>query len=138
MSIHIEDQQSLRIDKARVALYEASFNKTLSPRQKIKTIEHLGIIFGFDLIQIIFLITNNNFSGYLNIISSNNIYGITFLEGNIIQIDNKDEATLIGQILINDGYLNESELSQFLKSKNSLIGQELVSSGKICQMITMN
>ena len=127
-----ENQELIKIDKARTLLYNTAYDAHVSLRQKIKIIENLGVIFGFDLIQIILLISKNSLSGYLNIITAdNNIYGVNFSEGCIVQIDNRDENTFIGQILINDGYINESELTQFLKNKNSLIGQALISSKRM-------
>lgn len=127
-----ENQDLLKIDLARTKLYNASIDAFITLRQKIKTIENLGVIFGFDLIQIILLISKNSLSGYLNIIANdNNIYGINFSQGCIVQIDNRDASTFIGQILINDGYITEIELTTFLKNKNSLFGQELVSSKKM-------
>lgn len=116
----------------RQGLYNITSKSALSLRQTRKLIESLDVIYGFDLAQVILLISKNHISGYLNIISEKNeIYGVSFSDGNIVQIDNRDDKTFIGQLLINDGYITESELKELLKNTSVRIGQELINTKKM-------
>ncbi len=118
--------------QGRQGLYIVANKSSLSIRQTRKLIESLDIIYGFDLAQVILLISKSKISGYLNIISEKNeIYGVSFSEGEIVQIDNRDEKTYIGQLLITDGYITEVELKNLLKNKESRLGQELIRSKKM-------
>ncbi len=114
--------------KGRQGLYSILNKSDLNLRQTQKLIDSLEIIYGYDLAQIILLISKNEISGHLNIISDKNeIYGVSFSNGSIVQIDNKDQTTYLGQLLVNEGYITESDLKYLLKDKTSgPIGQQLL------------
>ncbi len=116
----------------RNGLYAMDNKSNITLRQTQKLIDSLDVIYGFDLAQLILLISKNKISGHLNIISDKNeIYGVSFSDGSIIQIDNRDTKTFIGQLLIDEGYLTSDELKEHLKNKKNRIGAELIQSKKI-------
>lgn len=119
--------------QGRQGLYSILNKSDLNLRQIQKLIDSLEIIYGYDLAQIVILISKNEMSGHLNIISDKNeIYGVSFSKGCIVQIDNRDQTTYIGQLLVNEGYLTANELQGLLKDKTAApIGQELLKLKKL-------
>ncbi len=119
--------------QGRQGLYSILNKSDLNLRQTQKLIDSLEIIYGYDLAQIILLISKNGISGHLNIISDKNeIYGVSFSNGSIVQIDNKDQTTFIGQLLVNEGFITAADLKILLKDKSAgPIGQELLKLMKI-------
>ena len=125
--------ENTKINLGREGLYNAT-DADLSARDVRKLLESLDIIYGFDLAKVVLLISAQKISGYLNIISDQNeIYGITFYDGDIVQIDNRDQKTFIGQLLLNEGYVSNDELNTLIDKKNTPFGTELLKSKKITQ-----
>ncbi len=125
--------ENTKINLGHEGLYNAT-NADLTARDVRKILESLDVIYGFDLAKVILLISAQKISGYLNIISDQNeIYGITFSDGDIVQIDNRDQKTFIGQLLVNEGYLSNDELNTLIDKKSTPFGTELLKSKKITQ-----
>jgi hypothetical protein len=127
-----KSEQNYQPLTGRLGLYNMGKKSQITLRQTLKLIDSLDIISGFDLAPLILLISQKKISGHINIISErNNIYGVSFCDGMIVQIDNRDKKTFIGQLLINDGYLTQDELNTYLQNKNTRIGSDLIQSNRI-------
>lgn len=113
-------------------LYDVAGRDQLSARKKRRLLDQFDVISGFDLIAIILFINEQKISGFLNIITEKNeIFGITFSEGAITQIDNSDQETYLGTLLVREGIITQVELAQILKHQNVRLGEVLLKSGRI-------
>lgn len=100
----------------------------VSTRARIKLIQGLEEVHGYDLPMIMAVLIEAGATGHLNIVDEKNqISGITLHEGHIVGVDVADKETYLGHILIAGGYLTAADLEQGLKIKNDKkIGQKLI------------
>lgn len=112
----------------RESLYLIFNSDEISHRAKLKIIESLDDIHGFDLPFILSLLVETNSSGHLNIVvSSKKISGVSFAQGSIVAVDSTDEDTFLGRLLVEGGYLDPDDLERALHSHLSgRIGQKLI------------
>lgn len=128
-----DDAQTSQSEKTAIEeLYNIAERDQLSARKKRRLLDQFDVISGFDLIAIILFISEQKISGFLNIVTEKNeIFGITFSDGAIIQIDNSDQETYLGTMLVREGIISQVELAQILKYQNVRLGEVLLKSGRI-------
>lgn len=100
-----------------------------NPRKVIKLINNAEGLHNFDLPWVFRVLLNCRATGHLNIACTNgDIAGVGFSNGEIVQVNIKNEASLLGLLLVEQGYLNRNDLNEALeKNANSkLIGHYLV------------
>ncbi len=98
-------------------------------RKVIKMINNAESLHNFDLPWVFKVLIDCKATGHLNIACTNgDIAGVGFSDGQIVQVNIKNEASLLGLLLVEQGYLNRNDLNDALqKNANSkLIGQFLV------------
>ncbi len=79
---------------------------------KLKIVEALNKINGFDLPFVGHLLVESNFSGDLNLIMEDGRrFDLSFFQGNIVSVDIKDHETYIGKLLVQMGFLHPQDLS---------------------------
>ena len=114
-----QENSQIEILSPRKALYSLFGKEKVSNREKLKAIEALEEIHGFDLAYIYSLLAETSSTGHLNIINSNGeISGITFCEGHIIGVDVVDQETFLGKMMIEAGYILPDDLNLVLNSPN--------------------
>jgi CheY-like chemotaxis protein len=104
-------------------------DRSIKIRKLIKMINNSEGLHNFDLPWVFKILAYNKATGYLNIVCSNgDIAGVGFSQGNIVQVDIKNEASLLGLLLVEQGYLDRGDLDEALKSNSNTkrIGQYLV------------
>lgn len=111
----------------RKDLYEVFSHPEFSNRQRKKVIEALDDVGGFDITFVISHILNIKLMGHLNIVSENNeVSGITFGQGFISHIDLPDKKTYFGQLLLDDGIIDQKMLDEGLNQSEMPAGQFLL------------
>ncbi len=117
----------------RKQLYEIFEKEKVSPLEKIKLIESLEEVDGYDLPFIYSLLAETKSSGHLNIFNSTgSVSGVSFSDGSIVGVDVDDKSTNLGHMLIQSGYLAADDLQEVLKDNSPRkIGQKLIESCKL-------
>ncbi len=112
----------------RKDLYRVFGSTAISKRQKIRIIGNLDEVYGYDLVLIIYLISETGMSGYLNVVNQKNeISGLVFSSGKIVKIDLPDRETLFGQLLIQEGYVTSEALNKLIQEGSTSLGEQLIS-----------
>lgn len=104
-------------------------NRKLTARKIIKLINSAEGLHNFDLPWVFKILMDSKATGHLNIACTNgDIAGVGFSRGNIVQVNIKNEASLLGILLVEQGYLERSDLNEALENNNNhkRIGQYLV------------
>jgi DNA-binding response OmpR family regulator len=98
-------------------------------RKIIKLINNAEGLHNFDLPWVFKLLMDSKATGHLNIACTNgDIAGVGFSKGSIVQVNIKNEASLLGLLLVEQGFLDRSDLNEALEanSNNKLLGQHLI------------
>jgi|GEM_PF-1209818 len=104
------------------------------PRNLIRTINSCEGLHNFDLLWVFSVLSAAKVSGHLNIACTNgDIAGVGFLEGQIVQVNIKNEESLLGLLLVDHGFLDREDLDVAVTkmSENNRIGQILVESNYV-------
>lgn len=104
-------------------------NRDIKLRKLIKVINDSEGLHNFDLPWVFKVLIDNKATGHLNIACTNgDIAGVGFSEGRIVQVNIKNEASLLGLLLVEQGYLDRADLNEALEdnANNKRIGQYLV------------
>lgn len=110
-------------------LVKLYLDRDLNPRKVIKLINDSEGLHNFDLPWVFKILADCNATGHLNIACTNgDIAGVGFSQGSIVQVNIKNEASLLGLLLVEQGYLDRRDLKLALDSNtnNKRIGQFLV------------
>ncbi len=112
----------------RKALYSIFSKDKISLREKRKVIESLEEIHGYDLPFIYSLLIESKMSGHLNIVGKNGeVSGISFSQGAIVAVDIADQETLLGNLLIESGFVLPEDLEPFISvSSPKKMGERLI------------
>ncbi len=121
------------VESPRKHLYEIFEKEKVSPREKRRLIESLEEVDGYDLPFIYSLLAETKTSGHLNIFNeSGSVSGVTFCQGQIVGVDVEDQATFLGHMLVQSGYLDPGDLKEALSDKSPRrIGQKLIDLSKL-------
>ena len=93
------------------SLYQIFRKEKMSAREKRRAMEALEEIHGFDLPFVYSILVESKASGYLNIASQDGkVYGVTFAQGSISQVDFPDEQSFLGAILLDKGFIDHDDL----------------------------
>lgn len=109
-------------------------NRETNTRKIIKLINGTEGLHNFDLPWIFKILLDCKATGHLNIACTNgDIAGVGFSKGNIVQVNIKKEASLLGLLLVEQGYLDRGDLNDALEANtnNKMIGQFLVESNLV-------
>jgi len=113
----------------RKALYELFSREKVGVREKKKAIEALEEIHGFDLPFIYNLLVESKTSGHLNVATTQGVvFGVTFAQGFIVNVDVPDKETYLGKLLLEGGYVYPQDLEKVFQDKasNKKVGEKLV------------
>ena len=89
-----------------------------SVRERIKAMETIEEISGFDLPFILSLLMTDEVSGNLNISDDQGeIYGISLVRGAISKVDSTDSQKILRQLVIEKGFVTEEELNEIPKER---------------------
>ena len=113
---------------ARQQLYSLFRKESISAREKARAIEALEEVHGYDLPFIYSLLVETKASGFLNMAGvTGQVYGVSFSNGSIVQVDFPDENTFLGALLIDHGFIDSTELESVAQNKDgSRLGQKLM------------
>ena len=104
-------------------------DREIKPRKLIKLINNSEGLHNYDLPWVFRLLHESKVTGHLNIACTNgDIAGVGFSDGQIVQVNIKNEESLLGLLLVEQGYLDRSDLNEALDANtdNKRIGQFLV------------
>ena len=124
----INDKEKTSLTSPQKRLQDLMYTRDANPRAKRKVIEALEQTHSYDLPMILNILIETQSSGYLNIVSQEEkIAGISFTQGKLIGVDVADAATVLGQLLLDEGYVAQGDLEEILGAKNQRkIGDRLV------------
>lgn len=114
---------------SRRNLYQFFSSNKLSRREKKLVLENLDDISGFDIPFILSILAESKSTGYLNLYSEKGtVFGVSFSNGMITNVDVEDRKTVLGEMLIQSGYVNPVDLKSVLEDKrtNLKLGQKLI------------
>ncbi len=109
-------------------------DRDLKTRKLIKLINSSEGLHNFDLPWVFKILIDSKATGHLNIACTNgDIAGVGFSQGEIVQVNIKNEASLLGLLLVEQGYLDRGDLNEALESNTNhkMIGQYLVESNYV-------
>ncbi|MGE0633735.1 MAG: response regulator, partial [Pseudobdellovibrionaceae bacterium] len=118
-----------KVESPRKKLYKlTAAPASASTRGRIRLIESLEEVHGYDLPAILSVLIEAQASGHLNIVDENNqVSGISLREGHVVGVDVADQETFLGQILKAGGFIIHADLEESLKIKSEKkIGQKLI------------
>ena len=110
-------------------LVQLYMSRNLKPRQLIRTINGCEGLHNFDLPFVISLLNQAQCTGHLNIACTNgDIAGVGFDKGQIVQVNIKNEESLLGLLLCEHGFLDREDLEIALEKAppRARIGQVLI------------
>lgn len=115
-------------------IYSFIVESKQSSKDGFKILDQVESVSGFDILFILQFILESKVSGYLNIIDNdNNITGVSFSEGSIVKVDFPDQENLLGNLLVQFGYLTAQELQDMEPDQLKKIGEKLIKDGKITE-----
>jgi CheY-like chemotaxis protein len=133
--IAIEEEKNNVSNEAEVrkSLYQIFTNQGTSSSQKKKIIEAIDQVSGFDLPFILHLIVETKSSGFLNIYNLNgSISVIALSHGRIVGVDIGDGKSLVGEMLIQNGYCNAQDIqSALVEKKKRRLGSFLIENNQL-------
>ena len=117
-----------KIAQADRSLYSWIAKDRLTLREKRKVLESVDESHGLDLPFIYHFIVQSKMSGHLNVIEKNGeVSGITFCDGLITGVDIPDKSTLLGKLLLDQGFSLIEDIERVLRSKLPLrFGERLI------------
>ncbi len=104
-------------------------DREIKTRKLIKLINNSEGLHNFDLPWVFKILMDTKATGHLNIACTNgDIAGVGLSKGKIVQVNIKNEASLLGLLLVEQGYLDRADLNEALdgNANNKRIGQYLV------------
>lgn len=112
----------------RKALYQLFSKTKVTLREKRKAIEALEDVHGFDLPFLYSLLVETKATGHLNIMrTQGDIFGVSFSQGKIVQVDILDQETQLGKLLIEAGFILPDDLESALSiSVPKRLGEKLI------------
>lgn len=86
-----------------------------SSKAKSELLNQIETIRGYDLVFILSLITQNNYSGNLIIVNeANDLSSITFIYGDIVKVDYPDQLHLLGNLVVENEILSKYEMQEIM------------------------
>jgi CheY-like chemotaxis protein len=106
----------------------------ISHKERIKAINAIEQVHGFDLPWIYSLLMHPRITGHLNIVTAEGVVsGVGFQKGTIAQVNQEDATSYFGVLLVEHGFIEQADFDQALKesSKAKKIGERLVEANAI-------
>lgn len=121
------------VHAARKKLYQMFGQGTVSNREKRKLIESLEEVSGYDLAFIYSLLIETGSSGYLNIYNQDgSVSGVSISKGEIVGVDVVDQATYLGEMLIQSGYALPEDITRALEERtDQKLGMRLIKNNQL-------
>ncbi|MEQ1722601.1 MAG: DUF4388 domain-containing protein [Pseudobdellovibrio sp.] len=115
-------------ERKRIKLLLNLIDPRLSSVDRIKLIDQVGTISGFDMVFILGMIIRNNFSGNLSIVNEENeLSGVAFIYGDVVRVDYPDQEHLLGNLIVESEVLSNFEMQEIIeKSRGYRLGDYLV------------
>lgn len=122
------------IDAPKIPLHALLSKPYASDRDRVKALESIEEVTGFDLPLIISILLDSSSSGHLNVLTKEgDISGITFHKGKVIKVDTAEGGKLVGNLLIRAGLLTNVDIEELPEKKRqgdivkNLIAENLIS-----------
>ena len=110
-------------------LAQLYLDREQSSRKLVRTLNNCEGLHNFDLPWVFQLLMGSKMSGHLNIACTNgDIAGVSFLNGNLVQVNITNEESLLGILLVDKGYLDREDLDIALSEKEdtTMLGEALI------------
>ena len=110
-------------------LVQLYLSRDMKVRKMIRLINSCEGLHNFDLPWVFSILSEAKVTGHLNIACTNgDIAGVGFLEGSIVQVNIKNEESLLGLLLVEQNFLDREDLDHAvnMKEQTSRIGELLV------------
>lgn len=116
------------VDAPKGPLFRVMTESKLKTRDIRKILESVEQISGFEIPLLISVVMEGKLSGHLNLVDEQGaVSGISFCNGLIQKVDIADSKTFLGEILIDQGFLDAADLADVTKTANERrIGQRLI------------
>ena len=126
------------MDKAtqmRIQLLLSLIAPRLASVKRIKLMEKISTISGFDLVFIMGLIIRYKYSGNLNIVNEENeLSSLTFIYGDIVKVDYPDQEHLLGNVLADSEFIAKHEVAEIVeKATGQRLGDYLIKNNHLTQ-----
>ncbi|MBY0553395.1 hypothetical protein K2P97_02625 [bacterium] len=115
-------------ERKRIQTLLSLIDPRWSSKDRIKLIEQVGTISGFDMVFILAIVTRYNFSGNLSIVNEENeLSGVAFIYGDIVRVDYPDQEHMLGNVIVDSEVLSNIEMQEIIeKSKGYRLGDYLL------------
>ncbi len=117
-------------------VYNLMLESHLAPNLVIDAINECGMVHGYDLPWIYFLILQGKFTGHLSMMRSDgSVMSVGFDNGHIVQARMQDEETYFGKLIVGKGYVSADDLEKVVMTydKKKFLGDVLVDMDLISQ-----
>lgn len=115
----LEEYLSKVVEVPKLPLHALLAKPMASRRDRIKALEKMDEINGFDLPFVISILIQGESSGHLNVYSNEgDIFGITFCDGILTKVDTGKTNSVIEKLLVEKDYISNEDLQSF-KAMNS-------------------
>lgn len=116
---NLEDQLSDVVEVPKLPLHALLAKPMASRRDRIKALEKVDEINGFDLPFVISILIQGESSGHLNIYSNaGDISGITFCDGALTKVDTSNTSKVIEDLLIQKNHISAEDLNVYKNMDN--------------------
>lgn len=114
----LESALSSLMETASISIPSLLSKAFVSPRERIKALETIEEISGFDLPFIMSLLMTDQVTGHLNISDDQGeIFGIGLIRGTIAKMDSADSQKILRELVIQKGFVTEEELNEIPKER---------------------
>lgn len=115
----LEEYLSKVVEVPKLPLHALLAKPMASRRDRIKALEKMDEINGFDLPFVISILIQGESSGHLNIYSTEgDIFGITFCNGILTKVDTANTNTVVEKLLIEKDYISTEDLTAYKNMNN--------------------
>lgn len=129
-----------RKEQQQIQFLLSIISPKLTSVKRIKLMDDLEAIRGYDLVFILCLIVRNRYSGILNIVSENNeLSSIAFIYGDIVKVDYPDPENIMGTIIVESEIMSKYEMDEiFARSGGERLGDYLINNKHVTEMQLRN
>jgi CheY-like chemotaxis protein len=130
----IEDLFKTMVDEPVAPLNALLSRNEISHKERIKAINAIEQVHGFDLPWIYSLLMHQRITGHLNIVTAEGtVSGVGFQKGIIAQVNQEDAKSYFGVLLVEHGFIEQADFDQILKDSGKVkkIGERLVEANAI-------
>ncbi len=123
-------------EQQRIQFFLSLISPKLTSVKRIKLMDELETIRGYDLVFILCLLIRNKYSGILNIATeSNELSSITLIYGDIVKVDYPDPENILGSVIVESEIISKYEMDEiFEKASGQRLGDYLLENKHLTEL----